>query len=206
MQELIAGVDEAGRGPLAGPVVAAVVALHPGRQIEGVRDSKKLSARRRTELAVDIREQAYAWSLGSATVTEIDKLNILAATMLAMRRAVAGLECLPDCMRIDGNRCPDFAGVYSGPTQTLVGGDDICPAISAASILAKVARDQLMDELHVEYPVYGFDRHRGYPTAAHREALNKYGPSKAHRMSFRPVRDAASSREADSPINQSHSR
>jgi len=189
----IAGVDEAGRGPLAGPVVAAAVALGPQQRIIGVRDSKKLSAKRRAELAELIRIEAQAWSLGSASVAEIDELNILAATMLAMRRAVAGLACEPELLRIDGNRCPDFSGVYEGVAETLVGGDDLCPAIAAASIIAKVERDGMMDELHKQYPEYGFDRHRGYGTAAHRAALQKFGPVEAHRMSFRPVREAAAS-------------
>ncbi len=197
MQGLIAGVDEAGRGPLAGPVIAAAVVLRREQQIVGVRDSKKLSAARRAELAADIRQEACAWSVGEASVVEIDSLNILAATMLAMRRAVAGLECQPDCVRIDGNRCPDFSGIYAGPTETLVGGDDLCPAIGAASILAKVARDQLMDALHREYPVYGFDRNRGYPTATHRQALTLHGPTEVHRMTFRPVREAALRHESE---------
>jgi len=188
---LIGGVDEAGRGPLAGPVVAAAVVLHEDQQMAGVRDSKKLSAHRREELAQGIREGASAWSLGLATVTEIDDLNILAATMLAMQRAVAGLEVRPGLLRIDGNRSPDLGHIYTGKVETLVGGDDICLAIGAASILAKVARDSMMDELHSEFPDYGFDRHRGYPTAQHRAALRKFGPIPEHRFSFRPVREAA---------------
>jgi len=188
---LIGGVDEAGRGPLAGPVVAAAVVLQEDQQLAGVRDSKKLSAGRREELARDIRDGACAWSLGLATVTEIDDLNILAATMLAMQRAVAGLEIRPGLLRIDGNRSPDLGDIYTGKVETLVGGDDICLAIGAASILAKVARDAMMDELHLEFPDYGFDRHRGYPTAQHRAALRKLGPLTEHRFSFRPVREAA---------------
>ena len=188
---LIGGVDEAGRGPLAGPVVAAAVVLQEDQQLAGVRDSKKLSAGRREELARDIRDGACAWSLGLATVTEIDDLNILAATMLAMQRAVAGLEIRPGLLRIDGNRSPDLGDIYTGKVETLVGGDDICLAIGAASILAKVARDAMMDELHLEFPDYGFDRHRGYPTAQHRAALRKLGPIPEHRFSFRPVREAA---------------
>ena len=197
MQGLIAGVDEAGRGPLAGPVIAAVVVLRHEQQIAGVRDSKKLSADRRAELAITIRQEACAWSIGEASVAEIDSLNILAATMLAMKRAVAGLECQPDRVRIDGNRCPDLSGVYAGPTETLIGGDDLCPAIGAASILAKVARDQLMDELHGTFPAYGFDRNRGYPTAQHRQALSQHGPVDAQRRTFRPVREAASHHASD---------
>ena len=188
---LIGGVDEVGRGPLAGPVVTAAVVLRSDQRLEGVRDSKKLSARRREELAVDIRENACAWSLGLASVAEIDSLNILGATMLAMRRAVEGLDIVPELLRIDGNRSPDLSGIYSGPLETLVGGDDLCLAIGAASILAKVARDSMMDELHKEYPEYGFDRHRGYPTAKHRQALIEHGPIPEHRLSFRPVREAA---------------
>lgn len=188
---LIGGVDEAGRGPLAGPVVAAAVVLQEDQQLAGVRDSKKLSAGRREELARDIRDGACAWSLGLATVTEIDDLNILAATMLAMQRAVTGLEIRPGLLRIDGNRSPDLGDIYTGKVETLVGGDDICLAIGAASILAKVARDAMMDELHLEFPDYGFDRHRGYPTAQHRAALRKLGPLPEHRFSFRPVREAA---------------
>jgi len=188
---LIGGVDEAGRGPLAGPVVAAAVVLRSDQAIAGVRDSKKLSARRREELAVAIRESACGWSIGLATVAEIDTLNILGATMLAMQRAVAGLETAPELLRIDGNRSPDLDRIYAGKVQTLVGGDDICLAIGAASILAKVARDSMMDDLHAAHPAYGFDRHRGYPTAQHRKALMELGPTCEHRISFRPVRDAA---------------
>lgn len=187
----IGGVDEAGRGPLAGPVVAAAVVLRSAQQLAGVRDSKKLSARRREELAVDIRDASCSWSLGLATAAEIDDLNILGATMLAMQRAVAGLDIVPGVLRVDGNRSPDLGQSYAGKVETLVGGDDICLAIGAASILAKVARDSMMDELHLEYPDYGFDRHRGYPTAQHREALIELGPTSEHRFSFRPVREAA---------------
>jgi ribonuclease HII len=188
---LIGGVDEAGRGPLAGPVVAAAVVLRSDQSMAGVRDSKKLSARRREELAVVIRETACAWSVGVATVAEIDALNILAATMLAMQRAVAQLATSPHLLRVDGNRSPDFGSSYTGEVETLVGGDDICLAIGAASILAKVARDGMMDELHSMHPGYGFNRHRGYPTTQHRQALLELGPTPAHRLSFRPVRDAA---------------
>jgi ribonuclease HII len=165
--------------------------LRSGQQLAGVRDSKKLSARRREELAVSIRESACAWSLGVATVAEIDSLNILGATMLAMRRAVEGLRQFPEILRIDGNRSPELKPVYKGSVETLVGGDDICPAIGAASILAKVARDTMMDELHAVYPEYGFNRHRGYPTAQHRQILMQLGPTAEHRFSFRPVREAA---------------
>ena len=191
----IGGVDEAGRGPLAGPVVASAVVLRSGQHLARVRDSKKISARRREELAVTIRESACAWSLGVATVAEIDSLNILGATMLAMRRAVEGLDQLPEIIRIDGNRSPELNPKYKGSVETLVGGDDICPAIGAASILAKVARDTMMDELHTEFPEYGFNRHRGYPTAQHRQILMELGPTAEHRFSFRPVREAARRKE-----------
>lgn len=192
---LLAGVDEAGRGPLAGPVVAAVVLLKAGQSLEGVRDSKKLSARRREELAELIREQALEWSLGEASVAEIDRLNILGGTMLAMRRAIDGLTRKPDLIRIDGNRAPELSPDLTEITETLVGGDDLCPAIGAASILAKVQRDKTMVLLHKQYPGYGFDRHKGYPTVAHKQALIELGVSPVHRRSFRPVREAAT-REA----------
>jgi ribonuclease HII len=180
------GVDEAGRGPLAGPVVAAVVVLSPNQHIPGVKDSKQLSATRRERLAGEIMHQAKAWSMGLADVDEIDTLNILHATLLAMRRAVEGLEILPEVLRIDGNRAPDLPG-YNGITQTVIGGDRVCGAISAASILAKVHRDRLMVTLDRDFPHYGFARHKGYPTVRHRDALVKFGPCSAHRRSFRPV-------------------
>jgi len=190
---IIAGVDEAGRGPLAGPVVAAVVVLEEGQVIEGVRDSKKLTARRREQLETSIKAESVDWSLGIAEVMEIDQLNILGGTMLAMRRAIEGLRRMPQRLRIDGNQCPELPSMYATITQTLVNGDNICPAIGAASILAKVARDRMMVELHNQYPGYGFDRHKGYPTVAHRRALREFGVTPAHRMSFRPVREAAES-------------
>jgi len=190
---IIAGVDEAGRGPLAGPVVAAVVVLAEGQLIEGVRDSKKLTARRREQLETSIKAEAADWSLGIAEVEEIDQLNILGGTMLAMRRAIEGLKVMPQWLRIDGNQRPELPSMYATITQTLVNGDNICPAIGAASILAKVARDRMMVELHNQYPGYGFDRHKGYPTVAHRRALRELGVTPAHRMSFRPVREAAES-------------
>ena len=185
----IGGIDEAGRGPLAGPVVAAIVVLSAQQQIDGVRDSKQLTPRRRTLLSAEIKNQAVAWSIAMADVAEIDTLNILHATMLAMRRAVEQLDCLPDELRVDGNRSPDLPG-YSGQITPLVGGDRICMAISAASILAKVARDELMLELDNTHPNYGFAQHKGYPTAQHREALLQFGPCSAHRLSFAPVRKA----------------
>lgn len=187
----VGGVDEAGRGPLAGPVIACAVVLESDQRISGVRDSKKLSAKRREALADSIAREALAWSLGSASVREIDELNILGATMLAMRRAVEGLSMPLGLLQIDGNRCPDLPDPYATITETVVGGDDLCPAIAAASILAKVERDRQMDELHEQFPEYGFDRHRGYPTRAHREALMRFGVTPVHRLSFRPVREAA---------------
>jgi ribonuclease HII len=188
---LFAGVDEAGRGPLAGPVVAAVVVLRDGQIIDGVRDSKKLTARRRADLYTQIKSEAADWAVGIAVVDEIDRLNILGGTMLAMRRAIDSLQLMPQSLLIDGNQLPDLPPAFASLTQTLVGGDDICPAIGAASILAKVDRDRMMEELHNQYPGYGFDRHKGYPTVAHRQALIELGVTPVHRMSFRPVREAA---------------
>jgi len=185
----LGGVDEAGRGPLAGPVVAAVVVLSPSQHIEGVRDSKQLSARRRDDLFDVIRRESLGWAIGQADVAEIDDLNILHATMLAMRRAVEALAVPPARLRIDGNRAPDLPR-YAGITETVVGGDRSCPAIGAASILAKVARDRMMLVLDARFPEYGFARHKGYPTAAHRTALARFGPCPEHRRSFRPVRVA----------------
>ncbi len=188
---LIAGVDEAGRGPLAGPVVAAAVVLRAGQVIPGVDDSKKLSAARRAELAVQIRAEAACWAIASASVAEIDELNILHATMLAMRRAINALAQQPDRVRIDGNRCPELPPSLAAVTEALIGGDGICQAIGAASILAKEERDRQMVELDSRYPQYGFAGHKGYPTAAHVAALQAHGVSPEHRMSFRPVRLAA---------------
>lgn len=187
-----AGVDEAGRGPLAGAVVAAVVVLAPGQVIEGVRDSKLLSAAQRERLVARIHAQALGWALGRATVEEIDRLNILEATFLAMQRAVAGLGVPPLDIAVDGNRAPRFAG-FGGPVRTVVGGDRSCPAIAAASILAKVARDAEMLDLDAAHPGYGFARHKGYPTAGHRDALLRLGPCAAHRLSYAPVRAAVRS-------------
>jgi ribonuclease HII len=167
--------------------------LAEGQLIEGVRDSKKLTARRREQLETSIKTEAADWSLGIAEVEEIDQLNILGGTMLAMRRAIEGLSVMPQWLRIDGNQRPELPPMYATITQTLVNGDNICPAIGAASILAKVARDRMMVELHTQYPGYGFDRHKGYPTVAHRRALRELGVTPAHRMSFRPVREAAES-------------
>ena len=181
---LVAGVDEVGRGPLAGPVVAAAVILDPQHPIEGLRDSKKLSEKRRDALFDEIRERSLAWALGVCTPAEIDALNILQASMLAMARAVEGLSLAPELVQVDGNRCPEIRF----PVEAIVGGDDRIPAISAASIIAKVSRDREMLELHARYPHYGFDRHKGYPTPVHLEALGRHGVTDEHRRSFAPVR------------------
>lgn len=182
----LCGVDEAGRGPLAGPVVAAAVILHPDRRIEGLRDSKKLTAVARERLADTIRKQAVAWCVAEASVAEIDRLNILHATLLAMQRAVAGLKCPPDEVWVDGNRCP----AWSWRSQAVVKGDDKVAAIAAASILAKTDRDRFMRRLHLDYPDYGFAQHMGYGTAQHLEALKVYGACPHHRRSFAPVKRA----------------
>jgi len=181
---LVAGVDEVGRGPLAGPVVAAAVILDPERPIEGLADSKKLSEKRREQLAMEIRDQALCWALGRAEVEEIDRLNILHASLLAMRRAVESLSVAPGHALIDGNRCPDLPC----SAEAVVGGDATVAAISAASILAKVARDREMVELDRLHPGYGLSRHKGYPTKVHLEALATLGVSPIHRTSFAPVR------------------
>jgi ribonuclease HII len=182
----VCGVDEAGRGPLAGPVFAAAVMLHPARPITGLRDSKQLSAARREVLAAQIREQALGWAVASASVAEIDALNILGATLLAMQRAVQALPMAPTLALIDGNRAPRLACEL----RLIVGGDALEPAISAASILAKTERDRLMQTLHDRHPEYGFDRHKGYGSAAHLRALAQFGPCEHHRRSFAPVRAA----------------
>ncbi|WP_439536851.1 ribonuclease HII [Methyloversatilis sp.] len=183
-----AGVDEAGRGPLCGPVYAAAVILDPTRPIDGLNDSKKLSEKKREALAPLIRERALAWAVGVATVEEIDRLNILHASMLAMRRAVEGLGVLPDEVLIDGNRVPPGLVV---PARAIVGGDASEPMISAASILAKTGRDQEMKALALLYPQYGIARHKGYPTREHLAALREHGPSPIHRRSFAPVAQCA---------------
>jgi ribonuclease HII len=182
---LICGVDEAGRGPLAGPVSAAAVILDVSRPIEGLADSKKLSEKQRNRLAPIIRERALAWAVAYAEVDEIDALNILQATLLAMKRAVLALHIQPQQVLVDGLYCPQ-TGIAS---QAIVKGDSKVAAISAASILAKTARDELMLKLHEQYPQYGFDGHKGYPTAAHLAALREHGISEVHRRSFRPVRE-----------------
>ena len=180
---LVAGVDEAGRGPLAGPVVAAAVILDQRQPIKGLADSKKLTALRREKLFEEIRAKALCCSIAQASVEEIDRLNILQATLLAMRRAVEGLRLKPNKVLVDGNRLPDI-GL---PAQAIVGGDALVPAISAASILAKVHRDRWCLELDQLYPQYGFAKHKGYGTAAHLAALQAHGPCAEHRISFRPV-------------------
>ena len=186
---LLAGVDEAGRGPLAGPVVAAAVVLDPQRPIAGLRDSKKLSPQRRAQLALLIRERAIAFGVGVATPGEIDTLNILQATLLAMRRALQALAVRPTRIIIDGNKAPHLADLFEDcQIETLVRGDDLVPAISAASIIAKTWRDARMAELDLQYPGFGLAQHRGYPTAAHLAALARLGPSPIHRRSFAPVR------------------
>ena len=180
---LVCGIDEAGRGPLAGTVVAAAVILDPLRPIAGLNDSKKLSEKKRDALAVLIRERAIAWFVASASVEEIDRLNILHATMLAMQRAVAGLAVRPLSALVDGNRCPKL----DIPCEAIIKGDGKIASIAAASILAKTVRDAEMLGLHEQYPMYGFDRHMGYPTAAHCKALEEHGASPVHRRSFGPV-------------------
>ena len=192
----IAGVDEAGRGPLAGPVSVAAVILDPARPIEGLNDSKKLSETRREALYPLIIERALAWRIEFVECDEIDQLNILQATLTGMRRAVEGLTPTADAARIDGNRLPQGLPC---PAEALVGGDAIEPAIMAASILAKVARDRHMCGLHLRYPQYGFDRHKGYPSPAHLTALAEHGPCPEHRRSYAPVRDAIQARAARDP-------
>lgn len=181
---LVAGVDEVGRGPLVGAVVTAAVILDPARPIAGLADSKALTEKRRLALADEIREKALSFALGRAEPHEIDELNILHATMLAMQRAVAALDVEPQHVLVDGNRCPRF----SCAATAVVKGDARVAVISAASILAKVARDAEMITLHEEYPQYGFDQHKGYPTAVHMAALQQHGPISEHRRSFAPVR------------------
>lgn len=179
----VCGVDEAGRGPLAGAVVAAAVILHPDRAIPGLADSKKLSARKRERLALEIKQQAWAWAVAEASVEEIDQLNILQASLLAMKRAVMSLSLVPDRVLVDGNQLPDLP--YS--VQAIIGGDASQPSISAASILAKTSRDAALIELDQRYPDYGFAQHKGYPTAQHLQALRRFGVLPVHRKSFAPV-------------------
>ena len=193
-EQRVAGVDEAGRGPLAGPVVAAAVILDPAREIPGLADSKVLSAAARVALAELIRARSSAWAIAWADAAEIDALNILAATMLAMRRAVDRLAIAPAHVQVDGNCCPRLG--RSCTVEAVVGGDATIPAISAASILAKTWRDAWMERLDLRHPGYGFARHKGYPTAEHRAALRQLGPCAAHRRSFAPVARLAEGRGA----------
>ena len=186
---LVAGVDEVGRGPLAGAVVAAAVILTAENWIDGLADSKVLNEKKRNELDAIIKEKALAWSLGRAEVSEIDDINILHASMLAMKRAVEGLSIKPDHVKIDGNRCFCKEDETNFTMETIIKGDSKVASISAASIIAKVARDKEMVELDKKYPQYGFAGHKGYPTKAHRAALKKYGAISEHRRSFKPVRD-----------------
>lgn len=184
--QLVAGVDEVGRGPLAGAVVTAAVILDPAKPIRGLADSKALTGKRRLELAGEIRAKALCFALGRAEPAEIDEINILRASLLAMQRAVAALALAPQHVLVDGNHAPQFACAATA----VIRGDALIPAISAASILAKVQRDAEMDALHEIYPQYGFCRHKGYPTAEHFAALQAHGPIAAHRRSFSPVREA----------------
>lgn len=184
--DIVCGVDEAGRGPLAGPVVAAAVILDPERPILGLDDSKVLSAKKREDLYEKIVERSLAYCVASASVEEIDTINILHATMLAMKRAVEGLAIVPTLAKIDGNRCPQL----SVRSVAIVGGDALVPSISAASILAKVTRDRMLLDLHQTFPHYGFNAHSGYGTPQHLAALREHGPCEHHRRSFAPVREA----------------
>jgi len=187
-QGLIAGVDEAGRGPLAGPVVAGAVILDERQPITGLADSKKLSEKRREELAAEIVAKSLAWSFGWADAREIDCINILQATHLAMRRAIIGLRISPSQVEVDGNRLPSL--VFNGRQisgNAVIGGDALIPAISAASIIAKVQRDKMMRTMDAVYPDYGFGQHKGYGTESHRDLISRLGPCPQHRRSFRPI-------------------
>ena len=185
LEEIICGVDEAGRGPLAGPVFAAAVILDRERPIDGLRDSKKLNEAKRDELAPLIRQHAIAWAVAQASEAEIDRLNILQASLLAMKRAVYALSTVPTLALVDGNKCP----VMRIQSIAIVDGDDKIESISAASILAKTARDAALVKLHKKYPQYGFDQHKGYGTALHLERLREHGACPVHRRSFAPVRE-----------------
>ncbi|EKC5522241.1 TPA: ribonuclease HII [Vibrio parahaemolyticus] len=184
--QLIAGVDEVGRGPLVGDVVTAAVILDPNNPIEGLNDSKKLSEKKRLALLPEIKEKALAWAVGRCSPEEIDELNILQATMVAMQRAIAGLKVQPDLALIDGNRCPELPM----DSQAVVKGDLRVAEISAASIIAKVVRDQEMEDLDKQYPQFGFAKHKGYPTKAHFDAIEQHGVISEHRKSFKPVKKA----------------
>jgi ribonuclease HII len=199
-----AGVDEVGRGPLAGPVVAAAVILDPARVPPGLRDSKRLTPRRRRLLAEAIRADAFAWCVARAEVGEIDQLNVLRASLLAMTRAIAGLEVLPGHVQVDGRELPELPpGVQRA--DAVIGGDASIASISAASILAKVWRDEHMARVHAEHPAYGFERHKGYPTPDHLQALRAHGPCPLHRRSFAPVAAALAERDGEAtsgrPLN-----
>lgn len=183
--KITAGVDEVGRGPLAGPVLAAAVILDPANMIDGLRDSKKLTEKKRIQLCEIIKKQAKCWAIGMATVEEIDQINILQASLLAMKRAVESLIIQPQLVLVDGNICPKIAI----KTQAIVGGDDLIPEISAASIIAKVTRDELMIQLDKKHPEYGFANHKGYSTAEHLRALQSHGATAHHRQSFSPVKE-----------------
>ena len=194
--DIVCGVDEAGRGPLCGAVVTAAVILDPNRPILGLNDSKKLTEARREKLYDEICEKALSWHIARAEVEEIDELNILHATMLAMQRAVEGLHITPKMAMIDGNRCPKL----TMPSEAVVKGDSKVPAIAAASILAKVSRDREMAAFELIYPGYGIGGHKGYPTPVHLEALARLGPTPIHRRSFAPVRLAYEARESLSEV------
>ena len=183
-EQLICGVDEAGRGPLAGAVFAAAVILNPDRPISGLADSKKLSEKKRDLLSIEIKKNALAWAIASCSATEIDEINILQASLLAMKRAIELLHIKADLVQVDGNKCPNI----SLPCEAIIGGDNKVQAISAASILAKTARDAELYILDKQYPMYGFAQHKGYPTAYHLEMLNLHGVSPIHRLTYAPVR------------------
>jgi len=183
-EQLICGVDEAGRGPLAGAVFAAAVILNPDRPISGLADSKKLSEKKRDLLSIEIKQNALAWAIASCSATEIDEINILQASLLAMKRAIELLHIKADLVQVDGNKCPNI----SLPCEAIIGGDSKVQAISAASILAKTARDAELYILDKQYPMYGFAQHKGYPTAYHLEMLNLHGVSPIHRLTYGPVR------------------
>jgi ribonuclease HII len=183
-EQLICGVDEAGRGPLAGAVFAAAVILNPDHPIIGLADSKKLSEKKRDLLSIEIKQHALAWAISSCSATEIDEINILQASLLAMKRAIELLHITADLVQVDGNKCPNI----SLPCVAIIGGDSKVQAISAASILAKTARDAELYILDQQYPMYGFAQHKGYPTAYHLEMLNLHGVSPIHRLTYAPVR------------------
>ena len=183
--QLICGVDEAGRGPLAGAVYAAAVILNPEHPIFGLADSKKLSEKKRDLLSIEIKQHALAWAVASSSVAEIDSINILQASLLAMKRAIEQLQIQADLVLVDGNKCPNI----HLPCEAIIKGDSKVPAISAASILAKTARDAELYELHIQYPQYGFNQHKGYPTAQHLKMLTLHGISPIHRLSYAPVKN-----------------